>query len=81
MAPFDLSRIAEVVHRSDETLESEGDKEAQANARVIAAAPELLAALEAILEPIDAPGGTFRSITWQSIAQARAALEKAKGTP
>lgn len=47
------------------------------NARLNAAAPELLAALEAILARVDAPGGSIRTINWQSIAAARSAIAKA----
>jgi hypothetical protein len=46
-------------------------------ARLNAAAPELLAALEAILARVDAPGGSLRTINWQSIAAARSAVAKA----
>lgn len=46
-------------------------------ARLIAAAPDLLAALQSILASVDKPGGTVRSISPENIAQARLALSKA----
>lgn len=49
-----------------------------ANARLIAAAPELLAALQAILARVDRPGGTIASIRGEDIAQARSAIAKAQ---
>ncbi len=47
------------------------------NAQLNAAAPELLAALEAILARVDAAGGSIRTINWQSISAARSAVAKA----
>ena len=48
------------------------DGEAEANARLIAAAPDLLAALEALADVPDVQG-------WPETDQARAAIAKAKG--
>lgn len=53
--------------------------EDQANARLIAAAPELLAALEVITACVDRNGGSVRTITPEAIIQARAAIAKARG--
>ena len=47
----------------------------QGNARLIAAAPDLLAALEAVLETHSATGGSAKA----AAAQAAAAIAKAKG--
>jgi hypothetical protein len=46
-------------------------------AALIAAAPLLLAALQAIVAQVDAPGATVRSITGDRIAAARAAIARA----
>ena len=64
--------------------QSEVTPEDEANARLIASAPELLAALKALLESIenvnfgvhDDDGQTYDAIPW---AQAEAAIAKAKG--
>jgi hypothetical protein len=53
------------------------DEEAKANARLIAAAPDLLEALEAFAEY--AEKGTWGSL--DPVTQARAAIAKAKGDP
>ncbi len=64
--------IAEVLDTA-EGLEG-SDAEADANARLIAAAPDLVAALEMILAGVDSG-----QLMQQSIDQARAAVVKAKG--
>lgn len=48
-----------------------------ANARLIAAAPDLLAALEALVDGCECPGGRHD----HECTQARAAIARAKGTP
>ena len=53
-------------------------KSARANARLIAAAPELLEALNNLLSACDLPGDRDREIE-QAIPHARAAIAKAKG--
>lgn len=56
----------------------------EANARLISAAPELLAALEAIIRANDSPPGATmgQAKVCEAYAQmARAALAKAKGAP
>jgi hypothetical protein len=50
---------------------------AKANARLISAAPTLLAACNAILDRVDATGGTIRSITGDDVAAIRAAVAEA----
>lgn len=53
-------------------------KEVAANARLIAAAPDLLEALEAIVESVDAEtAAIFEHLVWA----ARAAIAKATGEP
>lgn len=54
------------------------DPEAQANARLIAAAPELLAALKSLIENVET--GSYES-TGQCIADCRAVIAKAEGNP
>jgi hypothetical protein len=54
-----------------------GDKEIHANARLIAAAPELLEALEAIVATWDGP--KYNHFMRGNIDRARAAIAKAKG--
>lgn len=56
-----------------------GYSENIANARLIAAAPDLLAACKALLSRVDANGGTVRSITGEQIVAIRAAIAKAEG--
>ncbi len=71
----DYWTVAEVFHRSPNS---------EANARLIAAAPDLLAALEKIAnDPIGQPGASYREILALIVQIARAALAitKAKGTP
>lgn len=48
-------------------------------ARLIAAAPDLLAACKALLARVDEPGATVRSITGRDVAAIRAAIAKAEG--
>lgn len=56
-----------------------GDKEIHANARLIAAAPELLAALEAVLDSSGARG-TYHALRYaDAVEAAEAAALKAKG--
>lgn len=49
------------------------------DAALIAAAPDLLAALESITNDVDRAGGSIRTITAKSIIAARAAIAKATG--
>ena len=56
-------------------MEDDGKKTEEANARLIAAAPELLAALESLLSAAEEDGGDLDG----PIEQAKAAIAKAKG--
>ena len=63
-----------------------GDAEAAANGRLMASAPELLAALEVIVKEITAWNSAVELIigrqpseTWQGLLDARAAIAKATG--
>jgi hypothetical protein len=53
--------------------------ESEANARLIAAAPDLLAALIAIADQLERVGDTRRHKDGQYIDEARAAIAKAEG--
>lgn len=55
------------------------DDQNQANARLIAAAPELLAALEELVRSADLSGGQIRQVHRRDIDHARAAIAKATG--
>ncbi len=56
----------------------DGSEENRANARLIASAPDLLEALEAIVESVDAEtAAIFEHLVWA----ARAAISKATGEP
>lgn len=64
------------------SLDAEGNDNTEANARLIAAAPDMLDALEAILGEalLDADDGELALIACEAIrSNARAAIAKAKG--
>lgn len=63
----DGTHIADVHHGSTATAKAEGS----ANARLIAAAPELLEALEFVIRGVPD--------TWEGVQKARAAIAKATG--
>lgn len=67
-----------VVFGSDEDRDV-GKLVMKANARLIAAAPDLLEALEAALEQPTSDGGGWDPMAWE--AMARAAVRKARGAP
>lgn len=68
-----------VVYGCDD-LGRAGEQVAEANARLIAAAPDLLAALERMTELAEGPtGGVSQQQKRDVIANARAVLAKAKG--
>ena len=70
--------IGEVYDGAEDT-DSEGST-AEANARLIAAAPELLAALENCIETLDAAKHRANGgCEWIAVIEARAAIQKAKG--
>jgi hypothetical protein len=71
-------RIAIVVHRVFvEGKPAEQDPEADANGSVLAAAPDLLAAAEAVIQRVDQKGDVAGS---DAYAQLRAAVDAARGT-
>jgi hypothetical protein len=51
--------------------------EQEANARLIAAAPELLSALQELIAEADSTGGNTRQVTRYSVDKARSAITKA----
>lgn len=53
------------------------DEEAEANAKLIASAPMLLQALEAVLNNVDGNGNISLSANGKVIAEIKAAIEKA----
>jgi hypothetical protein len=53
----------------------------EANARLIAAAPDLLAALKGLTERLDHHFGSPQTWDWKEQAEARTAIAKAEGTP
>lgn len=57
----------------------DGDEVAQENARLIAAAPELLEALKGIIEGGNLDHGTYWQVDVSDIDKARAAITKAEG--
>lgn len=65
--------------RTEKILTLDGNH--AANARLIAAAPELLAALEEMLDVLDRNNVPAPAYLRKSEAQARAAIAKAKGQP
>ena len=69
--------IAQVVHTGQDENTDEQYARTEANARLIAAAPDLLAALEAISDQLDEamPG----SDGWYAKTTANAAIKKARG--
>ena len=46
---------------------------------LIASAPDLYAALAAVVACVDRPGGSIRTVTAEAIIEARAALKRARG--
>jgi len=68
---------------ADETSYTITPDEALSNARLVAAAPDLLAALESVLFPIEsndfATAAQIRTLYTSEIQAARAAISKAKG--
>lgn len=70
---------------NDEDSPQRTSDEGAANAALIAAAPDMLAALDEsfsilrLLDPLDSPGGSEKLSA--AIANAAAALARAKGTP
>ena len=54
-------------------------EEAKANARLIAAAPDLLNALEWAMRQMEKPNSTFTKSYWERYALAAEAIEKATG--
>ena len=89
MQNLDIVRGGNRIAMIDCENEALSDSDILANARLIAAAPDLLAALEAVLADFDHPGlrglihthwGAEKELSMrQSIATARAAIAKAKG--
>lgn len=69
VAPDAATTVAEVKLPTDE----QGD----ADARLIAAAPDLLAALKAVVTP--QAGGAFRNLTGENAMRALDAIQKAEG--
>jgi len=55
--------------------------EVSANAQLIAAAPELLEALQELIAEADNTGGSIRQVTRYSVDKARAAIAKATQQP
>ena len=81
--PRNLSGV--VTNIDLESLTPKATGQALANARLIAAAPDLLEALEALEAQVDNTGRYFdppdayAEVPWEFIDQARAAIAKAKG--
>lgn len=61
----------------DRAHENERDRQAEDAARLRDAAPDLLAALVALVNEADSHGGSTRTVTRYSVDHARAAIAKA----
>ena len=70
---FEGAHVADIVIPATE----EGCKEAEANARLIAAAPELLEALQALLEKFDYEEQSLYSFAKEEIDKAKQVINKA----
>ena len=71
---------SDVAHFAVNTVRGESRDTQEANARLIAAAPDLLAALEAIWPFVEEDDGGFATPQYQAaIDQVRAAIAKARG--
>lgn len=77
---YDLAQDTDCPSEVLATIRLYGNDETRwANARLIAAAPELLQALEHALERLEASQPTVGTATWEVIKEARAAIAKANG--
>lgn len=76
--PFSLAEV-----KSCNTVPADKVEEHKANARLIAAAPDLLAACAGILALYDAALSTGKSVTWKGelVDAMRAAVKKAQEIP
>ena len=74
----DPNQLVATVHPAAITIDHEPCDETKANARLIASAPDLLSALEGMLEHADM-GEINDEDTLEAVNAARAAIAKAKG--